>query len=326
MKSRGRRNAWLGVGAWLAWLLATRPGLRSEAWAEALVLLAALVIVPLGLVPSLERRRASRPAVLALAVQPAAALCLIVALALERGAIAAAFCLPWLGVTALLALAGLSNLIEHRGRSLSALSLDAALLFIPIGAAWLVLSRLGARPLGFSDSIVLLTAVHFHYAGFAVPIALGAALGSRSAPTRIDRIAVAAVIGGVPLVAAGITGTQLGRAPLLEPLAAWVMVVGGLSTAALQIEASTRMPGQRAMLIASAIALGFGMLLAALYGGRTFWSIPLLDIPWMRALHGSANALGFALPALAAWSSAPSGPDAEGADEDGDRHGGGRES
>ena len=44
------------------------------------------------------------------------------------------------------------------------------------------------------------------------------------------------------------------------------------------------------------------MLLAALYGLRFYLPVAWLDIPWMRALHGSANALGFALPALLGWS------------------------
>jgi hypothetical protein len=29
--------------------------------------------------------------------------------------------------------------------------------------------------------------------------------------------------------------------------------------------------------------------------------LPWLDIPWMRALHGTANALGFTVPALVGW-------------------------
>jgi hypothetical protein len=43
------------------------------------------------------------------------------------------------------------------------------------------------------------------------------------------------------------------------------------------------------------------MALAALYGSRFFVSVPWLDIPWMRALHGTTNSLGFALAGLLAW-------------------------
>jgi hypothetical protein len=43
------------------------------------------------------------------------------------------------------------------------------------------------------------------------------------------------------------------------------------------------------------------MILAALYGLRTWISISWLDLPWMWALHGTLNSLGFAIPGLAAW-------------------------
>jgi hypothetical protein len=53
------------------------------------------------------------------------------------------------------------------------LCLHAALVYWPVGCLWLVISRAGVNPLGFSDDIVLLTAVHFHYAGFAALTMLG---------------------------------------------------------------------------------------------------------------------------------------------------------
>jgi hypothetical protein len=43
------------------------------------------------------------------------------------------------------------------------------------------------------------------------------------------------------------------------------------------------------------------MFLAALYGSRQLLPLEWLTIPWMRALHGTVNSLGFALSALLAW-------------------------
>jgi hypothetical protein len=40
----------------------------------------------------------------------------------------------------------------------------------------------------------------------------------------------------------------------------------------------------------------------ALYGLRAWLSIAWLDLPWVWALHGTANSLGFALAGLLAWS------------------------
>jgi len=43
------------------------------------------------------------------------------------------------------------------------------------------------------------------------------------------------------------------------------------------------------------------MVLAGLYGTRALFPVAGLDIPWMRALHGSANAIGFALAGVLGW-------------------------
>src|SRR2546427_2725107 len=39
-------------------------------------------------------------------------------------------------------------------------SIDAGLLYLPVGAVWFIMARLGSQPFGFGDTIVLLTAVH----------------------------------------------------------------------------------------------------------------------------------------------------------------------
>jgi hypothetical protein len=58
---------------------------------------------------------------------------------------------------------------------------------------------------------VLLTAIHFHYAGFALPLLTG--LAGRALGGRIARIASLGVIAGVPLVAFGITGLSYASPP-----------------------------------------------------------------------------------------------------------------
>ena len=57
----------------------------------------------------------------------------------------------------------------------------------------------------------------------------------------------------------------------------------------------------KALWLVSAVCLAGSMVLAALYGSRFHYTISWLDIPWMRAVHGSANALGFGLAGLVGW-------------------------
>jgi YndJ-like protein len=175
------------------------------------------------------------------------------------------------------------------------------LIYLAIGGAWAVSDRLGFRPLDFDPVIVLLTAIHFHYAGFALPLVTG--LAARRLDGGTARLAAAGVIAGVPLVAIGITSTQLKAGPLIESLAAWVLAAAGILTASLHLRLAFA-PGRplvRCLWAVAAVSLAGSMVLAAMYGSRFYIALSWLDIPWMRAFHGTANALGFGLAGLLAW-------------------------
>jgi hypothetical protein len=167
-----------------------------------------------------------------------------------------------------------------------------------------IADRVGFRPLDFPDVIVTLTAVHFHYAGLLLPLTVGLIVRTLPSST-FARIASIGVVLGVPAVAVGITMTQLGFSPLFEAIAGGVLALSGIFTGFLQMRIAFnahRRPYVRALFVIAGSSLIFGMVLAAIYASRAFFlPIPWLDVPWMRALHGSANALGFGLCGVLAW-------------------------
>ena len=138
---------------------------------DLLLLLAPVVVVPLGLrlIPFSGARALQVLAVARLA-QPLGALAALIALLLDPGWVAGAVAIGWLIVSAVVALAGLLNLIESRSIAPRHLVPAAASAYLAVGAGWLVIFRLGLRPLGFSRDIIELTGVHFHYAGFAATL------------------------------------------------------------------------------------------------------------------------------------------------------------
>ena len=73
------------------------------------------------------------------------------------------------------------------------------LLWLPAAAAWLAADRFGIRPLDFDRSTVLLTAAHFHHAGFGVSVLLA----RMRAPFGLAFHQI-----GMILVAIGITGSD----------------------------------------------------------------------------------------------------------------------
>jgi hypothetical protein len=177
------------------------------------------------------------------------------------------------------------------------------MVFLAVGGGWATLSRYGARPLDFSAVIVLLTAAHFHYAGFARPLLTG--LAGRDRPGVPARLAAWSVMLGVPLVALGITvGREL---PVVEWLAASFLSAGCLLVCFLQLRAAARGGfGVRKVLPAvSGLALVAGMALAATYALGVYRHAAWLSIDTMIPWHGSLNALGFALPGLLAWHFGP---------------------
>lgn len=170
--------------------------------------------------------------------------------------------------------------------------LMASPLFLLIAASWAIADRLELALMGFDATITLLTAVHFHYAGFTLSWLL----------TRIPTPAWTQwlILSGVVLVAIGITSSQYS-------LPAWIEVasVTILAGAALRFALSL-FNTQGLLFKTGGLALAGGMTLALGYGWRYVYLIPALDIPTMYALHGSLNSLGFALPVvLAIYSTNP---------------------
>jgi hypothetical protein len=173
---------------------------------------------------------------------------------------------------------------------------DAALLFLPVGAGWMLLARLGWWSFGFEPAIVLLTGVHFHYAGFALPVLLARQV--EALPKYLHQMAVALVVIGIPLVAVGMTFSTV-----VEIAAVAMLVLGMVLVAVGQLRLARRATsaGQLTLFAASGLSLLGGMALALLYAAGKFIGHLWIDIPTMIPLHGLANGVGFALLGLLAW-------------------------
>jgi hypothetical protein len=166
---------------------------------------------------------------------------------------------------------------------------------LPIGGAWFVASRLGLEPMGFHEPIVLLTAVHFHYAAYTALVWTGCT--ARRLPVSTGRwAAVTGVAVGTPLLAAGIT-----FAPWLELLGALVLALS-LGWLAVHVVVAIRPPSfvDRLLLRTSAASLLVSMPLAVAYAWGQV-ATPLVSLDTMARLHGTANAFGFGLCGLLAW-------------------------
>jgi hypothetical protein len=291
-----------------------------------LLALAMLVIAPLGIglvdTPTRDGSRL-RLYTAATVLQPVAAVLAVVGLALPPQRLAILLTLPWVAVGLLLTgVAGWR--LAHRGPwPLSELVIDAGLVYLLAGAVFLVFDAAGWTWV-FTPPLVTLTAIHYHYAGFALAVFAGMAGrvsdraslawtgtlgGDRLA--RLKRGATAVILVGPPLIAAGITATALSLplagfvefiAVLLFTSAVVAFAVVTLSETIKHLDTWPRRVLVALALLAVIVSMGFALLygLARLTGG-TYAGIHPTAFGRMVRGHGQLNAIGFALVGLVGW-------------------------
>jgi hypothetical protein len=315
----------IGAIAWVLIALAARLGIARIGGIELMFLFAPLVIVPLGM--QLGRQMGARGWIMRAAqwTQPVGAATAVAAMCLAPGRTAGALALGWMLVCGLAAWSGAASLalaIRHElTDEMSAASrtvkvaLAVAQIDLAVGGAWLVASRLGLRPMGIQEPIGLLTAVHFHFAGFATATIAAATLccvegneQRREMPTQRKtrwvghrqwlRGTVFAVVGLPFLVAAGFVISQAFR------MVAAILFSISVAALAMFLRASLKSVKDataRALLQVASGAVFAGMVFAAAYAVAVFIGSDGLTIPQMVRTHGILNAVGFCLPGLLGW-------------------------
>jgi hypothetical protein len=297
--------AWAIAGAGLWVVLAALAGFGKARFGviELLFLFAPLVIVPLGL----ELGRSTAPTVwppaerAARTWQPLAAVLTVTSFWFGPGRVAATLALPWAFVTVLVALAGSLSLFRGRSLTLVSVVVNVGRIDLAIAGVWLCISRLGLRPLGVQEPIVLLTAVHFHYTGFATALLAGTMLAFARLKGRQVRIlsVVVALVVFIPFVlAAGFVFSSLLKvtAALLLSLAI-ITLAGFLFGLSKDLGSATA----RGFLRASGATVVVGMGLASIYALCEVLGKDWLLIPRMAITHGVLNGLGFVLLGLLGW-------------------------
>jgi hypothetical protein len=172
----GHQATLLGAVAWLAMAVGSLFNWFQLSIIDLLFLLAPWVDVPLAnsLIPPLDTQ--GMPDAQHRSIKwmvPPAALLATFSFFLPTG-ISAAFCAgAWLLVCALFTVSGLRRLWKYRTFSFSQFCFAMGEGYLIVGGTWLVTSRMGLQPVGFQEPIVLLTAVHFHYAGFLSAVLAG---------------------------------------------------------------------------------------------------------------------------------------------------------
>lgn len=191
------------------------------------------------------------------------------------------FALPWLGATLLIAAVAARRFAGRGLRGWAESSIDAGCLMLPIGAAWAVAWVAGIEPLDTQGVWVLLTAIHFHWAAFVLPVVVGGF--GRLVGNLPGALVAMVIVFAIPMTAIGIAWSEP-----IERVAATTLAI------AATVFAFTLL--RRPAFWVSAVALGTGMALALTFVHRA--GPVVLSIDEMVLFHGTLNAVWFGLGSL----------------------------
>jgi YndJ-like protein len=296
----GVRTTAVGSLLWLVLLAGTVLNAFRLSIFDLLFLLAPWMVVPLALslVTTTHASRISQRsgAVIQYLILPGAALA-TVSFFLPDGHGAGALTGLWLIVGMALALDGLDRLIRTRLGSFQQFCFAIGEGYAVVGALWLLASRMGLQPVGFHEPIVLLTAVHFHYAGLMAAILAGLA-ASAIRPSLLLRIALCCGVLGP-----GLLGLAFLAGPKLKLAAVGLMVIGecGIAFGTFQVglNYATGIGGR--LLVVGGVSVIVGMVLAGLWAVGEYPLHAFVNLEQMARYHGVLNSVGFGLCSLLGW-------------------------
>lgn len=287
----------------LIWLTLLGGVLLNRLWLsifDLLFLFAPWVVVPLtlSLVPAAQNNLPSRidGSVIRYLPFPGAILA-TTSFFLRDGRAAGALTVLWLFVGFSLALDGLRRLIRTRLQSFREFCFAVGEAYALVGAFWLSASRMGLQPVGFHEPIVLLTAVHFHYAGLMAAVLAGLAASSTRTPLLLRIALSCAVLGPALLGLAFLVG------PKLKLAAVMLMVIGecgiAFGTFRIGLASASRIGGR--MLILGGACVMLGMALAGVWAIGEYPLHAFVNLEQMARYHGVLNSFGFGLCSLVGW-------------------------
>jgi hypothetical protein len=174
-------------------------------------------------------------------------------------------------------------------------------LLIAVGGLWFISLIVGKSPSGYDLRFTMLTALHFHFAGFALPILTGQLIHfsqkNKLAVTNVLIITCPILLVSIPSVGIGIA-----YSPTIEVIASISLLTCCILMGLCQIYCAGFIKSQGGWLLSiSATALIASSSMALIYSIGEYNGNQSLTIPVMIVSHGTLNSLGFSLLGLVGW-------------------------
>ncbi|GKV55873.1 membrane protein [Sporosarcina sp. NCCP-2222] len=195
--------------------------------------------------------------------------------------------------TLAIAFYGVTRFCKRGFTNAEELSIDLGLIYLAMGGAWFF-AFIGDINTGFSPLLTWLTAIHFHYSAFLLPIFIGLA-GRISKPARFTLYAGLLLIAPM-LVAIGITFSRW-----IELLSVLVYIIGLVGMNFIVWRLKRIPPTQKWLIRVSFASLVLTILFSLLYVLGNGFGLTSMTIDDMLRFHGILNCIIFALFGVAGW-------------------------
>ncbi|MEH7514540.1 YndJ family protein [Gottfriedia acidiceleris] len=195
--------------------------------------------------------------------------------------------------TFFVAFSGLKRFFQRGFTNWAEISIDIGMIYLFVGGLWFFAYIAGVDT-GFSPLITWLTAIHFHYSAFILPISIG--LFGRIHDSKWYRLIVPIILAGPLLVAVGITFW-----PLLEFISVLLYIIAIYSLIVLAFRTQFTTCLQAVLIRLSYSALGITILFSLLYATSHAFGHWFVSINFMLTFHGVFNCLIFGMLGVLGW-------------------------
>ncbi|WP_283750038.1 YndJ family protein [Bacillus cereus] len=213
------------------------------------------------------------------------------------------FALLWFAYTGIVALFGISRLLERGWKPLEEAAIDSAFIYLFLGGFWFFASVAKFPIMHFSSDIVLLTAAHFHYSAFLLPLSAGLLGRKREQGSKLYDAIMFIIVISPMTVAIGITYSRV-----FEFFAVFVYLFAIYGYGVYVWRTKFNAISAKILLTLSSSTLMVTIMFSLIYSYGNFKQAMTITIAQMVWIHGVVNGIGVALPAFVGWMIEKSAP------------------
>ncbi|MBE7121774.1 YndJ family protein [Bacillus cereus] len=206
------------------------------------------------------------------------------------------FALLWFIYTGIIALFGVSRLLERGWKPLEETAIDSAFIYLFLGGFWFFASVAKLSIMHFSSDIVLLTAAHFHYSAFLLPLSAGLLGRKRERGSKLYDAIMFIIVISPMTVAIGITYSRV-----FEFFAVFIYLCAIYGYGIYVWRTKFNVISAKILLTLSSSTLMVTIMFSLIYSYGNFKQVMTITIVQMVWIHGVVNGIGVALPAFLGW-------------------------